>query len=48
MFIEFKQKLESDVKKNLIDVSFISKDKLKVLFETNKLEEYETFYLEFY
>jgi hypothetical protein len=27
---------------------FISKDNLKVLFETKKLEEYETFYLEFY
>jgi hypothetical protein len=33
MFIEFKQKLESDVKKKLIDVSFIiSKDKLEGLF----------------
>ena len=27
---------------------FISKDNLKILFETKKLEEYETFYLEFY
>ncbi len=29
-------------------VIFISKDNLKILFETKKLEEYETFYLEFY